>query len=108
MKTQTDRPIPYVVTDLPIPYRLRVLTASAELRAFVVPKLGIQPAATAPLPEAVARTIAVAAHCDVRTAHRALEHGYMTIRRVAVRDRVAFAIRRHPTIVAQYSKDHYP
>jgi len=45
-----NRPIPYVVTDLPIPYRLRVLTASPELRAFVVPKLGIQPIATVTLP----------------------------------------------------------
>lgn len=45
-----NRPIPYVVTDLPIPYRLRVLTASPELRAFVVPKLGIQPVATVTVP----------------------------------------------------------
>lgn len=43
MKTN---PIPYVVTDLPIPYRVRVMTASPELRAVVVPKLGIQPVAT--------------------------------------------------------------
>jgi hypothetical protein len=38
----TDSPIPYLVTDLPIPYRVRVGTPSAELRRFVVPKLGIE------------------------------------------------------------------
>jgi hypothetical protein len=40
-----DRRIPYLVTDLPVPYRVRVATPSAELRALVVPKLGIQPVA---------------------------------------------------------------
>ena len=50
-KTPTDRPIPYAVTDLPIPYRMHVLTASPALRALVVPKLGIQPAATVLVPE---------------------------------------------------------
>ena len=38
-------PIPYTVTDLPIPYRVRVAAPSAELRAFVVPKLGVRPTA---------------------------------------------------------------
>jgi hypothetical protein len=38
-----SQPIPYAVTDLPIPYRVRVCTPSPELRAFVVPKLGVQP-----------------------------------------------------------------
>jgi len=38
----TNRPIPYLVTDLPIPYRVRVATPSRELRDFVVPRLGIQ------------------------------------------------------------------
>jgi len=47
---KTDQPIPYAVTDLPIPYRVRVLTASPELRAFVVPKLGIHPVATVTVP----------------------------------------------------------
>lgn len=56
----------------------------------------------------IARTIAVDARCDVRTAHKALEHGYMTIRKTEVRDRVAFALRKHRDIVAQYSKEHYP
>lgn len=56
----------------------------------------------------IARTIAEAARCDVRTAHKALEHGYMTIRKTEVRDRVAFAIRRHQGLVAKYSKEHYP
>lgn len=56
----------------------------------------------------IARTIAEAARCDVRTAHKALEHGWMMIRVEAVRDRVAFAIRRHRELVAQYSKEHYP
>ena len=46
-----DRPIPYAVTDLPIrylvndapiPYRVRVGTPSAQLRQFVVPRLGIE------------------------------------------------------------------
>ena len=52
MKTtkKTEQPIPYLVTDLPVPYRVRVLTASPELRAFVAPKLGIQPVATVTLP----------------------------------------------------------
>ena len=40
---KTDQPISYAVTDLPIPYRVRVLTASPDLREFVVPRLGIQP-----------------------------------------------------------------
>ena len=44
------RSIPYLVTDLPIPYRVRVATSSSELRAFVVPKLSIQPVATATIP----------------------------------------------------------
>jgi hypothetical protein len=39
------KPIPYTVTDLPIPYRVRVQTPSPELRAFVVPKLGVVPEA---------------------------------------------------------------
>lgn len=43
MKPQADRPIPYALTDAPIPYRVRVDTPSPELRAFVVPRLGIQP-----------------------------------------------------------------
>lgn len=47
MKTdRSSQPIPYAVTDLSIPYRVRVMAASPELRAFVVPKLGIQPVAT--------------------------------------------------------------
>lgn len=48
--TKIDQPVPYAITDLPIPYRVRVLTASPELRVFVVPKLGIQPAATVTVP----------------------------------------------------------
>jgi len=40
-----DQPIPFTVTDpdRPLPYRLRVHTASAWLRDFIVPKLGIRP-----------------------------------------------------------------
>lgn len=49
MKT-IDPPIPYLVNDQPIPYRVRVSTPSPELRAFVVPKLGIQPVATTTVP----------------------------------------------------------
>jgi hypothetical protein len=52
--------------------------------------------------------LAAEAHCDVRTARKALEHGYMTIRRTDVRDRVAFALRRNPTWGREYSKEHYP
>ena len=49
--TATDRPIQYTVTDpdAPIPYRVRVGTPSAELREFVVPRLGIQGLAAAPV-----------------------------------------------------------
>ena len=46
----TDHPISYAVTDLQIPYRVRVLTASPDLREFVVPRLGIQPVATVTVP----------------------------------------------------------
>ena len=42
--TKLDRPIPFTVTDpnAPVPYRVRVETASPDLRAFVVPRLGIR------------------------------------------------------------------
>ena len=56
----------------------------------------------------IERTIAEDAPCSRATARKALVHGYMTIRVRAVRDRVAFAIRRHQALVAQYSKEHYP
>jgi len=56
----------------------------------------------------IERTIAEDAPCSRATARKALEHGYMTIRIIAVRDRVAFALRRNRALVAQYSKDHYP
>jgi|APFre7841882654_1041346.scaffolds.fasta_scaffold160901_1 hypothetical protein len=46
----SDPPIPYLVTDLPIPYRVRVGIPSAELRSFIVPKLGIE---GAPFPPGV-------------------------------------------------------
>lgn len=52
--------------------------------------------------------LASEAKCDVRTARKALEHGYGTIRKAEVRDRVAFAMRRIPEVVKQYSKEHYP
>jgi hypothetical protein len=52
--------------------------------------------------------LAKEAKCDRRTARKALEHGYMTIRARDVRDRIAFALRRHPEIAQQYSKEHYP
>jgi hypothetical protein len=51
-KDAADRPIPYLVNDEPIPYRLsgcpRVMKPSAELLAFVVPKLGIVGSSAAP------------------------------------------------------------
>jgi hypothetical protein len=56
----------------------------------------------------IARTVAETARCTVRTAHKALEHGWMTIRVGAVRDRVAFALCKHRDLVARYSKEHYP
>jgi hypothetical protein len=40
--SKLDQSVPYIVTDLPIPYRMRVVTPSPELRAFVVPRLGVQ------------------------------------------------------------------
>jgi len=52
--------------------------------------------------------LAADAKCDRRTARRALEHGYMTIRTRDVRDRIAFALRRHPEWANRYSKEHYP
>lgn len=52
--------------------------------------------------------LAADARCDVRTARKALEHGYMTIRKRDVRDRVAFALRRNPVWAKSYSKEHYP
>lgn len=52
--------------------------------------------------------LATKAECDVRTARKALEHGVGTIRKTAVRDRIAFAMRRMPDVVKQYSKEHYP
>ena len=44
LSAQLDRPIAYTVTDpdAPIPYRIRLETASPELRSFVVPRLGIE------------------------------------------------------------------
>lgn len=56
----------------------------------------------------IEKLLAEEAKCDTRTARKALEHGYMTIRKIDVRDRVAFAMRRIPDIVKQYSKEHYP
>lgn len=56
----------------------------------------------------IERTIAEDAPCSRATARKALEHGYMTIRVTAVRDRVALSLRRNRALVAQYSKDHYP
>lgn len=56
----------------------------------------------------IEKLIAAEAQCDVRTARKALEHGYMMIRRTDVRDRVAFAIRRNHMAASQYSKEHYP
>ncbi len=56
----------------------------------------------------IEKTLAEEACCDVRTARKALEHGYVTIRRTDVRDRVAFALRRRPELARQYSKEHYP
>jgi hypothetical protein len=47
-----NEPIPYAVTDLPVPYRVRVLTASAELRAYVVPRSSV---ATAEEPKSETR-----------------------------------------------------
>jgi hypothetical protein len=35
--SKSDRPVPFYPTDLPVPYRVRVATASQELRALVVP-----------------------------------------------------------------------
>jgi len=53
-KPSIDKPVPYALPpfdpDQPIPYRACVLTASPELRTFVVPKLGIQPVATTTVP----------------------------------------------------------
>jgi hypothetical protein len=54
--------------------------------------------------EALARE----AQCDKRTARKALEHGYRTIRSRDVRDRIAFALRRRPELGKLYSKEHYP
>lgn len=40
-ESQAHRLIPYALVDAPTPYRVRVATASPDLRAFVVPRLGI-------------------------------------------------------------------
>jgi len=56
----------------------------------------------------IEKALAVAACCDIRTARKALEHGWMTIRHRDVRDRIAFALRRNPTWGLGYSKEHYP
>ena len=56
----------------------------------------------------IERALANEAKCDVRTARKALEHGWGTIKKTEVRDRVAFAMRRIPEVVRQYSKEHYP
>jgi hypothetical protein len=52
--------------------------------------------------------LAKEAKCDKRTARKALEHGYGTIRSTQVRDRIAFALRRRPELGKLYSKEHYP
>jgi len=56
----------------------------------------------------VVAALAREAECDRRTAWRALEHGSGPIRTAAVRDRVAFAMRRIKDVVKQYRKEHYP
>ena len=53
----------------------------------------------------IEKALALAARCDIRTARKALEHGYGTIRRRDVRDRVAFAMRQRPDLGMTYSKD---
>jgi hypothetical protein len=52
--------------------------------------------------------LATEAKCDRRTARKALEHGWGTIRNTDVRDRIAFALRRRPDLALTYSKEHYP
>jgi hypothetical protein len=52
--------------------------------------------------------LAQEAQCSERIARRALEHGYMTVRVHAVRDRIADALCRRPELATQYSKEHYP
>ena len=56
----------------------------------------------------IEKTLAAEAACDLRTARKALEHGYGTVRKRDVRDRIAFAFRRMPELQKQYSKEHYP
>ena len=56
----------------------------------------------------IERALAEAADCDRRTARRALEHGYLTVRQGPVRDRIAAAIAKRPELASQYSKEHYP
>jgi hypothetical protein len=56
----------------------------------------------------IEKVIAADAKCDIRTARRALEHGYMTVRGTALRERLAAALGRNPDLVRQYSKEHYP
>lgn len=57
----TDAPIPFLVNDAPVPYRVRVGTPSAEMRAFVVPQLGIEGTRFPPEAESGARLRVVAA-----------------------------------------------
>jgi len=56
----------------------------------------------------IEKRLAELARCDVRTARRALEHGYMTIRRRVTRENIALMLQRHPDLARQYSKEHYP
>jgi hypothetical protein len=56
----------------------------------------------------IERIIAAAAECSERTARKALEHGYMTVRGSDLQARLSNAISSHRAIVKQYSKEHYP
>jgi hypothetical protein len=56
----------------------------------------------------IEKELAKEAKCDLRTARKALEHGYMMVRRKSVRERVKLALRRRRDLGKLYSKEHYP
>lgn len=56
----------------------------------------------------IEHALAKAANCDVRTARRALEHGFMCIRQGRLRNRIRIALKDHAEWGQEYSKEHYP
>ena len=56
----------------------------------------------------IEHVLAKAADCDVRTARRALENGFMCVRQGSLRNRIRVALENNRHWGLNYSKEHYP